>query len=455
MAVLLGIIKPVFWGLLTLSVLVFVHEGGHFLAARACGVRVTEFFLGLPCRFNIHHVSRRIGTKFGVTPLLLGGYATICGMDPTDVACAPEVLASVHRHGRISVDDLAQELGVTSDEALDACALLTGWGSIVPVYDSEAGESPRSGYYPSTYASASRDARGFTLLDGRKFDRSSATDEGAPWTGFTSPSSFYQQERAATYIGKGFFKRALMLLAGILVNILVGLLLMMSVYSIVGVSVAVDSNVIGSVDAGSVADHAGIEAGDAIVGIAGHKVSSWTELVSSLEDQGGSSSFRLDYKHGGRLRSANVKLGKNGKLGIAARVETVRVSPVRSFQVSCNYIAATAQGVANLLVPQHTKEILDNSTSIVGISVMSSEAADAGISSYLMFAGLISLSLGFMNLLPIPPLDGGKLVIEIIQALLHRELSLKVQNIVSLIGVGLFAVLFIYMLRADILRFIL
>ena len=75
MDAILGFIGPVFWGLILLSALVFVHEGGHFLAARACGVRVLEFFLGMPCRFNIHHTSRRIGTKFGVTPILIGGYA--------------------------------------------------------------------------------------------------------------------------------------------------------------------------------------------------------------------------------------------------------------------------------------------------------------------------------------------------------------------------------------------
>ena len=70
---LTGFISSLFWGVVTFSVLVFIHEGGHFLAARACGVRVTEFFLGLPCRFNIHRVSRKNGTKFGVTPILLGG----------------------------------------------------------------------------------------------------------------------------------------------------------------------------------------------------------------------------------------------------------------------------------------------------------------------------------------------------------------------------------------------
>ena len=68
-----------------------------------------------------------------------------------------------------------------------------------------------------------------------------------------------------------------------------------------------------------------------------------------------------------------------------------------------------------LLQPQHTMEILDQSSSIVGISVMSSQAAAAGPATFLTFAALISFSLGFMNLLPIPPLDGGKLIIEIIQ----------------------------------------
>ena len=107
MDTVLSVLSSVFWGLLMLSVLVFLHEGGHFLAARACGVRVTEFFLGLPCRFDIHYTSRRIGTKFGVTPLLLGGYAAICGMDPTDVSCADRVLAAIYRHGRVTVADLA------------------------------------------------------------------------------------------------------------------------------------------------------------------------------------------------------------------------------------------------------------------------------------------------------------------------------------------------------------
>lgn len=146
MDTVLSVLSSVFWGLLMLSVLVFLHEGGHFLAARACGVRVTEFFLGLPCRFDIHYTSRRIGTKFGVTPLLLGGYAAICGMDPTDVSCADRVLAAIYRHGRVTVADLAVELELSEEDVLEACALLLGWGSIAPWY--EEGEKPSPSYYP-------------------------------------------------------------------------------------------------------------------------------------------------------------------------------------------------------------------------------------------------------------------------------------------------------------------
>ncbi len=216
MDTVLSVLSSVFWGLLMLSVLVFLHEGGHFLAARACGVRVTEFFLGLPCRFDIHYTSRRIGTKFGVTPLLLGGYAAICGMDPTDVSCADRVLAAIYRHGRVTVADLAVELELSEEDVLEACALLLGWGSIAPWY--EEGEKPSPSYYPTKYQTLPRDAAGYTTFDGRRFDREHATAEGDVWELPCGEAEFLAQERLHTYLGQGFLKRAFMLLAGSLVN---------------------------------------------------------------------------------------------------------------------------------------------------------------------------------------------------------------------------------------------
>ncbi|WP_415962560.1 M50 family metallopeptidase [Collinsella tanakaei] len=444
------IIAPVFWGVLLLSVLVFVHEGGHFLAARACGVRVTELFLGMPCRFNVHFSSKRIGTKFGVTPLLIGGYAAICGMDPQTVPCAPAVLAAVHRHGTVSVSDLARELELDPDDVLDACAFLLGWGSIAPVYEDDSKQSSK--YYPMTYASMPRDAAGNTVYDGKAFDRTHATKQGDAWASPMGDDEFYRCERSHTYLGKGFWKRALMLVAGIIVNILTGFILMVGVYSIVGIQSVDNVNTIGAVEAGSPAASAGLKAGDAILMVDGESTATWEEVYNALQESGEDGAVDLTVEHDGSQRQMTIELSDQGTLGISASVRTVRLNPLDSMRVGAMYIVQTAQGVIRMLTPQHTVEMLNNSASIVGISVLSAQAAQAGAGTFLSFAALISFSLGFMNLLPIPPLDGGKLLIEIVQAVSRRQVPIKVQAAFSWLGIILFGLLFVYMLRVDILR---
>ena len=476
MQAVLDIIGPIFWGLVTFSILVFVHEGGHFLAARACGVRVTEFFLGMPCRYRLSRVSRRIGTRFGITPLLIGGYAAICGMDPTHIACAPAVLSYVHRKGRTSVADIARDLAVTEDDALEACVVLMGWGSLAPIYDESKGEGPTSKYYPTTYAAMPRDAEGDTVYDGRAFDRTLATAEGEPWMPPMGEKTFYARERERTYIGKGFWKRAFMLVAGIGVNILTGLLLMVAVYSIIGVQMPRDVSVIGAVTASSPAEKAGLEANDHILSIDDAIVTSWTDILTALEDKEPHQEVQLEvwrphdardtfketvpaagnenwFREHGTFSTVTVQLDADGMLGIEVSEQTVRLNPIDSCKIAVSYIAQTAQMVSQLLVPSHTVEVLNNSTSIVGISVMSSQAAASGPATFLNFMALISFSLAFMNLLPLPPLDGGKLLIEIIQAVTRREVPLKVQNYISMAVIVLFLLLFVYMLRADFLRF--
>ena len=113
-------------------------------------------------------------------------------------------------------------------------------------------------------------------------------------------------------------------------------------------------------------------------------------------------------------------------------------------------------GVAvRLIMPQHTMEVLGQSTSIVGVSVMASQAASAGFFDVIALLAAVSMSLGFMNLLPIPPLDGGKIVIELIQLALRRPLSPKAQTAVSYVGLAFFVFVFAVVLRNDILRFVL
>ena len=73
----MDIVLMIVYATILLGFLVFIHEGGHYLAARAFGVRVTEFMLGLP---GPSIGFTRGGTRFGVTAVPLGRYAKVCGM---------------------------------------------------------------------------------------------------------------------------------------------------------------------------------------------------------------------------------------------------------------------------------------------------------------------------------------------------------------------------------------
>ena len=210
----------------------------------------------------------------------------------------------------------------------------------------------------------------------------------------------------------------------------------------------------------------------------GERVDSWLELLDAFDAADHEGEVELDlwrpnnvdmaFDHlpiddsfdsgswaheNGTFLTVGVSFDDDGLLGISAPTQVVRLNPLQSCQIAIDNIVATAQSVGSLLNPRHTMEVLDNSTSVVGISVMSAQAAAEDPATFLNLAALISFSLGFMNLLPIPPLDGGKLVIEAIQAVARRKVPIKVQTAISMVGIGLFGLLFIYMLGSDIVRF--
>ena len=117
------------------------------------------------------------------------------------------------------------------------------------------------------------------------------------------------------------------------------------------------------------------------------------------------------------------------------------------------YAGQVAEFALRLINPAHTMEVVGQSSSIVGMSVMASEAASAGVFDLLLVVAAISMSLGFMNLLPLPPLDGGKILFELIQLVTGKPVSVKVQNIVSYVGLALLLALFLFVLKNDIVRY--
>lgn len=457
MNALLSFISAAFWGLVVLSILVFVHEGGHYLAARACGMRATEFFLGMPCHIKLSRKSKKRGTEFGVTPLLLGGYTRICGMEGAEDELLAPCLALVQERGRVSAADVATELGIDVERSHELLATLCDWASIEPYYDPERGEREGQRDYPETFETVRRDGQLLTEFDrGHDFTKPETTEAGSPRPIEGSADDFLKAERSRTFLGKGFLKRTVTLLAGPLVNILLSILIVTSGLCLVGIDVA--NNTIEKVAEGGYADEAGVRPGDAIIAVDGRDVSDWESLKTTLREVlSEGRSFTLTVERDGTQipLAVDIPEGVTGaKLGIAPQTENKRYSLLESAGFALGYGKAVVQFALRLLMPQHTMEVLQGTSSVVGISAMASEAASQGAYPLILFLAFVSMSLGIMNLLPIPPLDGGKILIEVIQLVIRRPLSLRVQTIMSYIGIAFFVFIFVFALRNDIVNIV-
>ena len=452
-----GFLSAVFWGVLLLSVLVFVHEGGHYLAARAFGVRVTEFFLGLPCRYRLSFKSRKVGTEIGVTPVLLGGYNRISGMEPATDELLPQALAIVMREGRVLVHDVASELGCDEERVFGLMSTLVDWGSIRAFYDPERGETPNQKTWPQAFETLARDANGLTEYDrGHDFSLPGSTAAGDPCDLGLGPDELLSRERSHTYLGCGFLRRVAMLFAGPLVNVLLAFMLVVGVLMAQGVETIDQAPVLGSVEAGSIAEEAGIRAQDRVVSVGGQPTESWSDIVGALRScLAAGSDFDVLCERDGQTLDLTVHLPEGqdvDAIGVHCSTRTYHPSLPEASRAAVMYAGQVASFAVQLIMPQHTMEVLDQSSSVVGIAAVASEAASSGLFDFLTVAAAISMSLGFMNLLPIPPLDGGKILIELIQLVLRRELPLRVQNAISYIGLAFFLFVFVFVLRNDILR---
>ncbi len=215
--------------------------------------------------------------------------------------------------------------------------------------------------------------------------------------------------------------------------------------------------VLGRLVEGGPGASAGLQAGDRVIGIAGKPVAVWQDLVAAVRSRPGERvEFEVE-RDGSRLAFAvqleavdegKLSIGRVGaipqvdeKLLAAHRVE-VRYNPLTAFiqgvKRTWDMSILTLRFMGKMLTGQAS---LDNVSGPITIAQYAGVSALIGVSAFLGFLGIVSVSLGVLNLLPIPVLDGGHLLFYLIEAVKGSPLSETAEAIGQRIGLGLLAML--------------
>jgi regulator of sigma E protease len=229
--------------------------------------------------------------------------------------------------------------------------------------------------------------------------------------------------------------------------------------------------VIGKLVEGSVAQRAGLRAGDHIVRVDGHDIAQWKELVEAVRSHPGIS-LRLEIERAGSSLALDVipdatnEAGKQtGKIGAAPFVDQREFDALLT-EVSYKPVAALSQAVrktwetAAVSLKMMGKMVfgeisIKNLSGPITIADYAGQSAQMGMTAYLGFLALISISLGVLNLLPIPLLDGGHLLYYTVELVKGSPVSEKAWEAGQNVGIALLVTLMAFALYNDISRLIL
>ncbi len=223
--------------------------------------------------------------------------------------------------------------------------------------------------------------------------------------------------------------------------------------------------ILGGVLKGYPAYQIGLKEGDRILAINGQKVEEWYQIEEILKNQEPASlpqSIKITYEENNKIFTKSLipvydKTLKRYVIGIAPKEEQiiVKYSPTKAFvkalDTTKNITKITFDSIVSMIT---LKSSIRNIGGPITIARMSSKAAQSGFSDFLFFMGFISLQLFIMNLMPLPVLDGGLIVLFTIELLLRKPLSLKFKENWQKIGIALVGSLSIFAIINDILRII-
>jgi len=380
--------------IVVIGVLVFVHELGHYLAARAGGVRVDRFSVGFPPRFVTF----------------------------TSVAEGWNVRLFFFRR---------EPSGKRT------------WGPVWETFFSRPGRKGSG----TEYCLAIIPLGGYVKMAGVIDESLDTTITHAPDELLSKPS----------WIQMGVMS------AGVVMNILLAFVLFTGVIMKTGIPEVSDEPVVAQVVEGMPAEKIGLQPGDRIVSIDGQAISSWTEL-SNIIHKIPQTAIELEIERDGDVFRQSVvthyqvvlqdgRPDTLGAIGIAPEFYYREVGFLESMQAGAQSTFNSFSIIITSLRMLVTGEAsLKDLGGPIMIAQLAGETAKAGWIPLLTFIALISVNLAFINILPIPGLDGGHILVTLVELISRRKLTIKVRLVIQQIGMAFLLLLMATVILNDIGR---